>query len=337
MTDYDCPACSWNNYTSNSEYSRFETLYEFNDEAIPKEKPDILCMPESFGYSHEEADRIFPTIDFPDCVDQLPHKHPFLKLDIETNMLTMNCSKVSKYPGRYVLGMNRDLEELGVKNYENNFIEYPGHPVKLKNNEEWAYATCYEDRDEYLEEAVYHHRPKPEIMSKTPENDPIVFISITLDSVSRRNFYRKLPKTLEFLQSLNKDFYKVFDFKIHNVMGEYSANNLIPQLIGDVDYRMHRERVYGDLYGNKGIWNYANSSGFVTLFIEDGCTDDLARYMGRNLKIDHIGTYFWCGAQRFNHYENNLPKQRCIGRKNSHVYNYDYISEFSENYKHLSQ
>ncbi|CAG9331660.1 unnamed protein product [Blepharisma stoltei] len=336
ISDYDCPSCSWNLYTPNPSFTKFESIYEFNDEAIPPETPPILCIPDSFGYTHEEAGRIFPKIDFPDCVEKLPHKYPFLDLDVEKNILTMNCSKVSKYPGRYVLGMSQEDEELGVKEYTIPFEEYPGKPVKLKNKEEWAYATCYEDRDEYLEEAAYHHRPKPEILERPAQESPIVFISLTLDSVSRRNFYRKLPKTIEFLQSLEDD-YKIFDFKIHNVMGEYSANNLAPQFFGDIEYKTHKDKVYKDIFWEKSIWKYAKMAGFVTLFIEDGCTNDLARYFGRSIKVDHIGTYFWCGAKRFNNYENNMESQRCIGRKNSHVYIYDYISEFSKNYRQQSQ
>lgn len=75
-------------------------------------------------------------------------------------------------------------------------------------------------------------------------------------------------------------------------MGEFSANNIMPFLYGDTKFKMHKERVYGDLYYDKSIYKYAKSYNFTTMIMHDGCNDDLARYIGRNPKVDHIGNYF---------------------------------------------
>ena len=41
--------------------------------------------------------------------------------------------------------------------------------------------------------------------------------------------YRKLPKTVEYLETLNKEeSYAVFDFKIHNILGSNSVSNQVP-------------------------------------------------------------------------------------------------------------
>jgi hypothetical protein len=50
---------------------------------------------------------------------------------------------------------------------------------------------------------------------------------VGIDSFSRRHFYRKLPTTVNYLNKLRKnENYTVFDFKIHNVMGTDTAENL---------------------------------------------------------------------------------------------------------------
>lgn len=57
-------------------------------------------------------------------------------------------------------------------------------------------------------------------------NKPLLIFHIALDSLSRRHFIRKLPKTQEFLNDLNnKSKHSVFDFKIHNIQDYASIEN----------------------------------------------------------------------------------------------------------------
>lgn len=51
---------------------------------------------------------------------------------------------------------------------------------------------------------------------------------LTIDSYSRRHFFRKLPKTVEFLNSLKGSKYSVFDFKVHNIYSATSVENMVP-------------------------------------------------------------------------------------------------------------
>jgi hypothetical protein len=55
---------------------------------------------------------------------------------------------------------------------------------------------------------------------------------LTLDSFSRNHFYRKLERTVAWLQDLakNSKSHSVFDFKLHNVLGTNTASNIIPIL-----------------------------------------------------------------------------------------------------------
>jgi len=75
-------------------------------------------------------------------------------------------------------------------------------------------------------------------------------------------------------------------------MGEYSANNIMPFLYGDVPYKMFQQRVEGDPYYSTSIYKFAKEYNFTTLITVDGCNDDLARYIGRNPTVDHILSFF---------------------------------------------
>lgn len=294
-------------------------------------------MPEKFGYSNEDAERLFPYKRFPRCVDRLKDKRPIMRIDLENNTLVMNCSNTD-FKGKFSLGCPYDNEELGLLDYTQQFIPYKGKPYQL-TTEEFAYGTCKQDAEKDLEQAVYTHRPKPDLLQRNQQrtNTPLVILLLTLDSVSRRGFFRKLPETVKYLNSIDSDKYKVFDFKIHNVMGEYSANNVMPMLFGSVPFKMHREILKGDPYYETSIWKTAKENNFTTLLIDESCNEDLSRYFGRNPSVDHIGSYFWCAAMKYNDFRNNMPTQRCIGRENSHTYIFDYIQNFTQNYSNLSQ
>lgn len=331
---YDCETCSWNLYKDNDLSEKSNIIKLFDDENITQEDPLIQCLPESFGYTLEEAWELFPDKHFPNCSELVDKDEDILQLDTKSNSLTMTCAKF-KESGKFVLGEDYTSEVLGLREFTKPFSNYL-FQVKTKT-QEYAFGTCTEDKKKFLESAVYRHRPKEEVLNRQPHKDPIVIVMLTLDSVSRRAFFRKMPETVNYINNdLNKNF-QVFDMKIHNVMGEFSANNIMPQLIGDNPYKMFWDIPEEDFHYKKSIWKECHERKYATLFIEEGCTNDLARYFGKNITIDHIGTSFWCAARRFNEFENNSVKQRCIGQHNSHVYVYNYIKEFSYNYKHLSQ
>lgn len=328
---YNCPNCSWNTYSI--KYPPTESISLLNDEKIPQETPPIVCLPESFGYKLKEAQEIFPDKNFPLCSELVTPSYKIMDFDIDTNLFTMNCGN-SKFKGKYVVGEDADSEVLGIRVHDKE-IQYYEKPVKLRS-QEFVYGTCDKDKEKYFENAIYKHRPKRHLIEQKGEKDPLKIIVITLDSVSRRSFFRKMPETVKFLNNITEGF-SVFDMKIHNVMGEYSAANIVPMLIGDHYFKMHWEIKKYDMYKERAIWTHARRNKFATLFIEEGCTNDLARYLGKEISVDHIGTSFWCAARRFNDFENNSQVQRCIGLNNSHAYVYNYIEEFSRNYKHLNQ
>ena len=198
----------------------------------------MTCKPESFGYTLDEGKILFPDVEFAGCEKYSPGPS-LLEINLEKNILRMNCS------GKYLLGPN--IEHLGRTEFKGGLETYTKE-VKL-NNQEYAIGTCDKDLDGFFEYVEYKNRLKPEALNRAKKSlrgEPVNIAMVVLDSVSRRSFYRKLGKTAEFLRNLNQT---IHDFKIHNVMGELSADSFMPTFMGDRPFeRLHEERLEGDPY-----------------------------------------------------------------------------------------
>mmetsp|Transcript_6961 Transcript_6961/g.12676 ORF Transcript_6961/g.12676 Transcript_6961/m.12676 type:complete len:697 (+) Transcript_6961:23-2113(+) len=324
--DYDCANCTWNTYTLNADFPyKHRNHYIYDDELVFIDTPEQVCIPESFGYDDLEAARLFPYTGFPPCGEGESGK-----IRHYSNQLEMNCTNAY-----YVPGIIPTEDRLGDVPFEQEIVQYRGQSIDL-GSREFVFATC-EGRVSQFEFASLRPQPLKHLLSAAPVPVPTIILCLTLDSVSRRNFFRKLPKTLGVLNSLSIEDYSVFDFKIHNVVGEYSASNILPMLFGDVSFKRLKSRVKGELFYDSSVYRYAQEAGWATLLIEESCENDLAAYIGEKPQVDHLVSHFWCGAKRFYGFKNNSKNQRCIAQHNSHVYAYKYADEFASLYSHLNQ
>jgi hypothetical protein len=110
-------------------------------------------------------------------------------------------------------------------------VAYKGEPVKVAKDSEFAIARCEEFSKYYT---LHFHKPRfNETVYKTaekamaPGKKPLMIVMPTLDSLSRRHFFRKLPETVEYLNKLadESEEFKVYDFKVHNIIGSDTAEN----------------------------------------------------------------------------------------------------------------
>jgi hypothetical protein len=99
---------------------------------------------------------------------------------------------------------------------------------------------------------------------------PVHVLVLTIDSVSRRNFFRKLPKVSAFLndelRSTEKWF--MYDFKMHNVMGRWTFRNVIPTFFGQVSAKRVRTQTNTNP-DERPIWEQLHAQGFVTAFVKE--------------------------------------------------------------------
>lgn len=176
---------------------------------------------------------------YPRCWDTVDDPYPIVHLDYTQNIMTMNCTQGQK--PKYVLGPIDDRKLVLRHEVEDMWImkEYQ-KPVKIDKRHEFAFATCNE---EMLDRAVYIPRFNETLYQetlKTMQNlrsthqttkKPLIVLMMIVDSFSRKHFFRKLPRTVEYLNNLNsQDKYKIYDFYMHNIIGTNSVGNQAPIL-----------------------------------------------------------------------------------------------------------
>lgn len=245
---------------------------------------ELACKPETFGYSPEEADIFFPNISYPKCEDQYDFKTDMFWIDRKTDTLHMNCD------GLYILG--QQTENLQKLIFENPISEYTG-PVKL-STQEYAFGTCDKNTTtnfEYVDYKLKLNKSALDRAQKSMKETKLNVVMLVIDSMSRRNFFRKLPRSIGFLNSLSRNI-SVFDFKMHHVMGQNSPASFMPTLYGDFKFKIRSKPTAGDLYYDRSIWKYLHHRGFVSLIGFDHCGDIYAKCIGNNPQVDHLMTSF---------------------------------------------
>ncbi|CAG9312109.1 unnamed protein product [Blepharisma stoltei] len=357
--------CSWNYFYSNQNFSlthtNFSRLVESADEhlktLLEPNDPPLRCLPEKFGYTRTTAKELFPDVDWPTCAKKIGEEKQIIYIDPIENTLSMNCSNGK---GWYSLGINPHEEMTGFQVYLEDLNEYKGAPITLKHGEEWAFGTCTEKKKTLFEGATYSLRRnqtaiertqqkmkemqhKAKVAHNSTETKPLTVIILIIDSLSRRHFYRKLPKTIEYLNSIDSSKFSLFDFKIHNVMGDNSLPNTYPvwtgkTLLPQTSEERHENMVKkADLIGAESIWHYLIERGWITLFDIEFCNNYMAYKTGRRIDTDHMTGVFWCAAERLSGYLDITETQRCIGNQNSHFYSLNNTIQFVNSYEGLNK
>jgi len=355
--------CSWFEYDRSFAFTpgpKSFDIYEDQTFQLNSSEPGLFCRPETFGYTSEEADEIFPFIGFPKCREKFTNFHKSLHIDPNTRILTMNCT--GKYRGKYVLGPSSHLDVIKLPaTYTSQVRAYEG-PIHLEENEEWAFGTCDSENENLFEQVEISLQADQSVLNSSKaameslyeqygirpaqRRKSILFL-LVVDSASRRHFYRKFPKTLEMLKGLN-DHYEVTDFLIHNVIGDNSARNQIPIFTGRPRLTFRGRKAYdgtvqdlyhGDALSPNTLYNYVRDLGFASFMGFEFCHQYFAMYMGDRPEVDHLAANFWCGAREHAgfHFEKSVYGQRCVGPDMSHMHMFTYVQQFLEAYKDVNQ
>ena len=314
--------CSWENYSNNVSPPLY--LSEDNDRYpnIDPRDPPLTCTPVSFGYTREQASRLFPYVGYPSCQNKTQSFTAIMDIDQSQELLVMNCTKGQ---GWYYLGNAWDRERLGYEKYTPQPRKYTGKPVSTEGAE-WAYGTCEESPGVRPEGTVYRLRPRPEVKQRAEtdmknlqkaaeyqfnetQTRPLTVLMVVLDSLSRKHFYRKLNHTVDYLNQLDPSQFRVFDFKIHNVMGDNSLPNVYPVWMGrplpvmSETTKASNRQQDADLLGNRSIWQHLKEKGFATMFLAEFCDNYFAHSLGRRPQVDHLAQQFWCAAETLSGYK----------------------------------
>jgi hypothetical protein len=255
--------------------------------------------------------------------------------------------------GWYFKGSPSSNDSIGLSDYSPNPKKYLG-PVPLKETE-WAYGSCKSSKE--IQGAAYSFTENPEVskrvknqmqkmqekLNKTSKTRPLTVINLFLDSISRKTFYRRLPKTISFLNNLNRKDFKLYDFKLHTSVADNSLPNLFPLWTGHHYSEKTRKEMQenklknDDLIYNISIWKDFKEKGWVSLFGVEFCNHYFAYGIGRSPRVDHLMSQFWCGARSMVGYSDTSHDQRCIGSKYSHEYLFEYLLQYTRGYKGLNK
>ena len=362
FTPVDCisTSCPWEHLLSNEAYSsafNFTNNFPSNPEDFFINRPNppqLACVPESFGYDSREAEILFPLTIFPTCEDKQQEHEEIIHINHSTNSLHMTC----KDSGVYYLGNKISEELIGLEMYSPSSRTSDTFPVSLEHEIEWSYGSCRNSFFSEPEGATYMHFPNKTLINEVSDTmknvqswfglephpiHPLTVLMISLDSMSRSHFHRRLPITRKFLQSLSTDAFRIHDFKIHNIVGDNSIPNVYGILTGKpMPYysstrRFQNSEMEKDLIKQDAIWTYLKKRGWATLFGTEFCDSYFSIILGRKPEVDHLLGRFWCAAEALSGFEDKLQDQRCIGNKNSHYYMLNYTLQYVKNYQGINK
>jgi len=219
------------------------------------------------------------------------------------------------------------LRESVMSKAEENIYTYSG-PVSLPDVEA-VYITCGEQNK--LITRLAGRRVEPAVDAQPKEKLNVLLMYF--DAVSRRQFFRNLPKTVQKLESLNNSgIMHLNQFFRYGVIGFNTNRNSLGLFAG-----IQLER------GKKGvpIWEDYRNRGYVAGAADDHCEDWDATYNNRTeISLDHELIAPFCLPEyheRTGNPHGNFKgaysiRRRCITGKYVHNYVLDYTRQFINTY-----
>jgi hypothetical protein len=338
-------------HLTNEEYLKLNILpdaFAIDDtDLLLSTQAAVPSIPYDFGYSVERGLKLFPPYDYPPCEFSRKYSGEYLDLDYTSNKVLMHCRGSTQ--GKYVIGPAHDYRFTTVKEAKKHL-----KPTKMSDDapyiepyHEWVIGTC-QDKEHHYELHVMRPHLLPEAQAEalnTTETlqeefnvtkPPLTIAMLTVDSFSRRHFFRKLPQTVALLNQLETEGeWKVHDFKLHNIIGANTAEN--QSFIFGERYRgtAGKNDTDTDLFGQEAIWRHFKDKGFMTLLGYEGCAYKLSRVIGRMPRADHVVNPFYCAAENYSGYSSAKRlqvTQRCLGSHMAHWYMMNYTLNFMDIY-----
>ena len=317
---------------SNEDFSYIPRTFDIDD-TIQLLTIGLICTPISFGFNKEEADILFPRIEYPDCSGVTGVNKSSLYIDREKGQIYMTCPGNSGnfYYGPYNQYTMPRISDTQLKNYMLN-----NGPVSYKDIEfGLGLGECKGDKIHFMHavlepsfKEIAYDNAKKKIKDK---ERPIIIYFLTIDSFTRRHFFRKLPKTVEFFNNLKVTHpaIAIYDFKMHSTYGLNSMENQIPILGLRKNYvKTFKGKQFIDKLGIDAIWNILREKGYISLMGIDGCGFAYPDVIGRNPNVDYSVRQFYCFVQKKTTIDpdSNFKDQRCIGPHMNHYYLLNYTN-----------
>ncbi|XP_012274673.1 uncharacterized protein LOC105696632 isoform X2 [Orussus abietinus] len=156
--------------------------------------------------------------------------------------------------------------------------------------------------------------------SPDPDTRRLSILVIGLDSVSRLNFHRMMPKTISALRSL-----EALEMLGYNKVADNTYPNLVPVLSGFSVQEFHKicwgtDKISPSMHFDKCplIWQNFSSAGYRTIFAEDACSMTTFNYLKPGFKDQPTDYYLrpYCVASETDIGRNHkLNANLCLGTR----------------------
>ncbi|KAL3269861.1 hypothetical protein HHI36_008918 [Cryptolaemus montrouzieri] len=169
----------------------------------------------------------------------------------------------------------------------NNFVELPHHTVKISCRKKYK-RIIYENIHEVI-------REKEEFFSlKFPPNAsrPPSLLFIGIDSVSRLNLIRAMPKTYEYLTNKSETWFPLYGY---NKIDSNTLPNLMAIFTGYNDTEVQKicnPEELGHIDSCRFIWKDYKKFGYITAYAEDETPISTFNFMKKGFTKEPVDYYF---------------------------------------------
>ena len=271
--------------------------------------------------------------------------------EINENIVSVKC-KFNKI-NFYYLDPGHE-EVFGWNNLEVKWVKFDGSVEINTKSRQFLFVRCgskeiytfiFSKFNKTLSDSAQKKRNIIEKQLNLNSTRPLTIYLLVLESLSRQNFFRSLPQTSRFLQSLPRENLSLFDFSLSNTINIKTKANMMPILYGksfsDVESEIKilntenttTSPAYTELQEKYSIWRYLSRLGYITMFSFDTIYDFLSTNTGKYLSVDVKFLNFWKAGKKVFGYDDFSPKQRCFGNKDSHWFGLEYARQYLETYE----
>ncbi|KAJ4441721.1 hypothetical protein ANN_11579 [Periplaneta americana] len=196
--------------------------------------------------------------------------------------------------------------------------------------EEFVKVSCYVDNQNIYRNYHAFISLKPEVekrcqkvrdSSSTGQRERVSVLVVGMDSVSRLNFHRQLPRTLKILQNM-----KAIELLGYNKVADNTFPNLIPVLSG------LSEKELKDVDECNWVWKNFSAAGYRTVFGEDDASNGIFTFAGRRFKkqpTDYYPRPYIMQSGDDIGFNKKLYTKLCLGSQMTFSVFLHYISKFA--------
>ncbi|CAL7949038.1 unnamed protein product [Xylocopa violacea] len=213
---------------------------------------------------------------------------------------------------------------------EDNIITYDNECFKFKNsavvNTEFVKVECSRN-DEVIYKDYHAFVPRFHSVEQkcakarvaSPTSDHLSVLIIGLDSVSRLNFHRMMPKTVHALQNL-----EAVEMLGYTKVADNTYPNLVPVLSGLSEAELHdlcwqsKDKTFDEC---PFIWKNFSASGYRTAFAEDACSMTTFNYLKRGFRVQPTDYYlrpFCIASEKDIGNTHKLNANLCVGTRKTY-------------------